>query len=698
MKRELPAIASLYTLLTLFMTYPLVLNLRTHVPGWGVDIWHYHWLMWYVKLAFLDPEKSLFYTDYIFYPHGSFFIPMSVYNLVLSVPLQYVASLSGAYNLLFLLNFVFASTTAFYLVRYLTGDSYAAFVSGVIFAFAPNTFGHAFGGHLGLITTGWIPLYTLFLLKLSEAQSFRDEIKFSLLAGIGLAMVAASHFVYLMFTAIFTGILLAYWAVVKKSPSYLISRRFLLFYSFSLFTVLPITYPLIITALSDENFLKPAFTESVKHSADLLSFFLPSVFHPIFGSLTAPLFNRFTGSVAETTTFTGYTVLALTAYAFKLKGEHLRLWKTTFLLTFLLTLGPLLHVMGETMINSRPIYLPYYVLYYIVPFLQNARTPARFDVFVMLSAAVLAGYTIKKLRTNRKTWLPVFITALILFEFLPAPYPLSKPDMPAFYKEIKDEGEYAIAEIPAVSVYGYATKAMYYQTTHHKKITGGALERPPPEVYTFTLTTPLLYELFSHKSHLGRDIFAQNETKRAQAILNYYKIRYVILNIDWISSENLTKAINVLNEAGAEKIVQTENQIVYRIPKIKPTFFTKANTGWHATEYWNNGTPTRWITGNATLLIYTPEAQVVNLSFTTASYHNPKTMQIFLNGRMVAEEHIPTAPVNITVPLRLQKGENILRLYTPDPVYSPYELGRSQDARKLAFYVQRLEIKNRVNL
>jgi hypothetical protein len=59
---------------------------------------------------------------------------------------------------------------------------------------------------------------------------------------------------------------------------------------------------------------------------------------------------------------------------------------------------------------------------------------------------------------------------------------------------------------------------------------------------------------------------------------------------------------------------------------------------------------------------------------------------------LIAERQLSTAPVNITVPLRLQKGENILHLYTPGHVYSPAELGESEDARKLAFYVQHVEI------
>jgi hypothetical protein len=114
MKKTLPTVVFLYSVITAIMTYPLVFNLRAHVPGGG-DVWQNLWLLWHTKLAFVDPVESIYYTNYLFYPTGTPLIPMSLYNQLLSVPLQYVFPLNVVYNLLFLSSFVIAGTTTFYL-------------------------------------------------------------------------------------------------------------------------------------------------------------------------------------------------------------------------------------------------------------------------------------------------------------------------------------------------------------------------------------------------------------------------------------------------------------------------------------------------------------------------------------------------------------------------------------------------------
>lgn len=58
----------LYTLLSLIMTYPLILHLRSHVAGAGGDAFTFVWNLSWVKKALLDPDLSVFYTDYLYYP------------------------------------------------------------------------------------------------------------------------------------------------------------------------------------------------------------------------------------------------------------------------------------------------------------------------------------------------------------------------------------------------------------------------------------------------------------------------------------------------------------------------------------------------------------------------------------------------------------------------------------------------------
>lgn len=701
--RTLLRVLILYSGLTLIMTYPLVLNLRTHVPGGG-DVWQNIWLLWHTKFALFDPVESLYYTNYLFYPTGTPLIPMSLYNQLLSVPLQYVFSLSLTYNILFLSSFVLAGTTSFYLIKYFTNNNYAAFLGGLVYAFAPNTLAHALG-HMEAITTGWIPLYVLFLFKLMEEKNgIKEETKSAFLASLGLILVAASDLVYMMFTIIFTGFFIVYWIFKKKSLIFLKSRKFIIFYVFFLIGILPFTLPLIQVALSGQNFLKPQIGESVIYSADIVGFFIPAAYHSFFGSYTAPYVNQFTGNPAENTTFLGYTVIILIIYAFiKLKEQNINFWKTSFIFTFLLSLGPVLHIMGKYLFNGIPVPMPYSILYFTIPFLQNARTIVRIDVLVMLSAAILVGYAIShiivSLNDNKKKITIIAFSLIILFEFMVIPFPLSKIDEPEFYTNLsKDKTEnITLVEVPGLWNYEYGIKTMYYQTIHGKKITSGALARVPPYVYRFAQTTPAILELNFDQGKLIKDIIIQNEIERAQAVqdtLEHYDIKYIILSVDYLPENQLKNATSILKEIGAKKTIQTEHQIVYEISSIRQTSYAKIEKGWYDLGIWNDF-PVRWMENDATLLLYSNKSRTGNISFEALSFYRPRTLEIYSNNYLVGQVRFSHVDFNMTkVPIILKEGNNLIRFHVPEGCEKPGDklMLKNKDERCLSLAIRNVTI------
>ena len=60
----------LYTGLTVAMTYPAVLFLRTKVLGGPEDNFHFLWELWYVAHALFDVHKSPFFDPDVFVPFG----------------------------------------------------------------------------------------------------------------------------------------------------------------------------------------------------------------------------------------------------------------------------------------------------------------------------------------------------------------------------------------------------------------------------------------------------------------------------------------------------------------------------------------------------------------------------------------------------------------------------------------------------
>ena len=137
--KENSIVIFLYVILTIFLTYPVVFKMTTHIAGRG-DVWSVLWMFWYTKIAILNPcpDLTLTYTNYIFYPNGITMIPFGyAFDQLLSIPLQHIFGLGIAFNLLWLLSFTAAGYGAYLLVKYMVGNKIAAFIAGVIFAFCP---------------------------------------------------------------------------------------------------------------------------------------------------------------------------------------------------------------------------------------------------------------------------------------------------------------------------------------------------------------------------------------------------------------------------------------------------------------------------------------------------------------------------------------------------------------------------------
>ena len=124
---------------------------------------------------------------------------------------------------------------------------------------------------------------------------------------------------------------------------------------------------------------------------------------------------------------------------------------------FVLSLGPILKVAGQTL----PVPLPYAVFYYIVPGFAGMRAPGRFAEIVLLIGAVFAarGYDVLRERAPGRVArgaLLVVVTAAMLATSMSTPIPLidypGRETMPAAWKWIaKQSGHFVILELPMPS-------------------------------------------------------------------------------------------------------------------------------------------------------------------------------------------------------------------------------------------------------
>lgn len=533
-------IVCIYFFLTIIFTYKIIIE----VPANG-DAFQILWFMWWFKksiLSFTNP----YFTTYLFYPSGVSlaFSDTTPFNSILSIPLQLIFGSIWTYRILILVSFIIAGYGTYLLVKYLTDNMVASFISGLIFMFSPYHFAHIWGGHLNIATIGWIPFYVLFLFK-TVRESKNNNIIYS---SFFLLLVALSDYYYLVFMVIFTIIFIIYSIVIVKNNfdiKYMIKRISMMIILFGLMLI-PFVYPLL-KELSRSNYMYyGGFTE---YSADLLGFFIPASFHPIFGPYLLETYSRFSGNTNEYTVFIGYTVLFLAFWSIKYwKKKEVKFWTITGIIFFILSLGPVLHFNGKL---YESIKLPYLIIE-IIPIISIARVPSRWDILVMLSLAVLAGYGLKNILDRIKDKKKVLVVAiifsgLIMFEYLADFGYVSDTKIPEFYYNLKnDSGNFVILEIPS-DMYSDYPYYMYYQTLHEKKLVGGYVSRTPPGM---VWPEDIIKKLEEDKDN-------------GKSILKNYDIKYIILHKNFMDDSQLTNTENLLQNTSIRQIYNNDQLAVY---------------------------------------------------------------------------------------------------------------------------------------
>ena len=210
MRRAWHALAA-YLALAVVATWPLARGLGRDVPA---DLGDPVFVMWVLAwdceqlLAILGGDVSrlsTFFDANIFHP-----VPLTLayseHFLAQAVQVLPVWALTGnpilSYNLLFLSTFVLSGLGAYLFVRELTGNPRAAFVAGVLFAFAPYRFPQS--SHLHVLSSQWMPFalygFRRFFDSFDTAAS-RPGGRWRPLLGAAAALVAQnlSSTYYLMF-------------------------------------------------------------------------------------------------------------------------------------------------------------------------------------------------------------------------------------------------------------------------------------------------------------------------------------------------------------------------------------------------------------------------------------------------------------------------------------------------------------------
>ncbi|MBX3050933.1 MAG: hypothetical protein KF753_05640 [Caldilineaceae bacterium] len=624
----------LYTLLTAVMTWPLAQNLTSAIPGDGFDGWQNFWNLWWVKVALVDRQTTPFVTDLLYAPTGVglYFHTLNPFNGLATLPLQLAGGLYAAYNAVVFLSWVLGGYGVFLLTLWVlkervgSGDRglhaqsripgprspipyAAAFVAGLIFTFAPFHMAHLLG-HMQVMSLEWMPFYILYLLRATQRQ--RDGQPWprdSLLAGLFLVLVGLCDWYFVLYLFLFTGLYLAvdggYWLFRRRSQSLLHNTQYAIHSLFPavlaglvfLLLLSPILFPMISEALRF-SFMQRPTSDLYILSAAAADFFVPNRLHTLFRpeSFTWP--GNQIAPVSERTIAVGYTTLLLGGMAVAWAWRRSRFWLAVAVFFFLLALGPALHLTSITAGDipagePDPSRTLYGLLVEAVPFMRISRSVSRFAVMVQLALSVVAGIGLfewTKRRGRPALWIGL-AGLLVLGEFWVAPFPISPPDTPDFYRQLAgDSSPGAVLNLPMnYDRPGY----LLYQTVHGKPLTVAYISRDDPR--TLTERSPVL----QHFRHLGPDILDVDPVALGPTVLADLGVGWVVADRykmpgGWEREYTSTLADAIF--AGQPPIYADERITAWRVrpPEVALPYLLLGPLGWGPLVE-ENGTRGRWL-------------------------------------------------------------------------------------------------------
>jgi hypothetical protein len=705
LRRHGPAAAA-YLLLTLLFTIPLVPRIADAIAGEHVpDTMQNYWNVWWSGYALLELQQNPFHATYIQHPFG---LPLlfHTYNFLgglLTLPVRLCCGVTPAYNASFLIAFVLAGIGAYGLAYALTRQRGAAFVAGLIFAFSPYMAFHLKAGQPFMVAVQWFPFYLWLLLA-----GLREHWRWLPPAALLLFCIGLTDWHYTVYALLLTGIVGLYELWQRRSWPALRDITWRLALVGGLFALLmaPILVPMFLE-LAQEEYATRDIRHSIYHSTDLLAFFLPSIFHPLWGEWASAIFY---GRLVEPFIAGGMASLGVVPLALALLGaladrRRAALYVIVFVVFAVLALGPYLRVGGwQSADSATPIPLPY-LLFRALPFMDIHRIPSRFVAVAMLALALLAAFGVAWLLQRPAvqgwpTWgrglLLGALALLVLFEYWPRPFtltPAGLDEIPPFYRTLRADAEpYALLELPDLDA-----RSMFYQTYHRKPIMGGQISRPRGHPWRGAR----FFDALVRVDPGWQDVGTANSAAAVRAAIRCQGVRYVIVYRREVG-EVTRRRIDTLERdlfAGVAPVYEDAIMRVYEVHNTRPDepYWTLAPREWYAAETLPELDVTgRWSVGaGGGLLIYPcheqPQQQAL-VTFEVFGYGVPRTVEVLRNGEVLGSVAVPLGWVReVRLALPLHPGENRIELRSREPATLTGPPGAA-GSRPVSFNVSRVEV------
>ena len=494
---ETPVVLLLYVILTVAMTYPAVLYLRTKVMGGPEDQFQFLWELWYVAHAVFDLHKSPFFDPDVYVPFGFSLIrnqDLSPGTVLLFSPLTHFFGEVFTYNFLILASFALTAFGTYLLARELWSNRLAAFLAGIIVGFCPYRFAHA-GGHLSIVSTQWIPFLFLYLERLIS----RPRLKNAVLTGVFFGLSAWTTWYYFFMVLIAAVFYVAFridWKLPGRDLGHLL-RLGTASVSVALIFVLPFLIPYYLATHGGVVDYRGA-GESQAFAAALADYVIPPTTHFLWGEKVGQLWRNGANGLwqSEWQLYLGTVALLFAAVG----AFHRRRRMATALIAMALgclvfSFGPGFYLTHPPPLGANTNDVPLSAipapgrLLRQLPGFNNLRGWARLGFFVEVSVGVLAAAGLTRIldwlrerlhaAASVQAGVAIIVIGLAVFDFFPAPTWMS-PVMPRAVDRwlSKQPGEFAFMEYP-IARHGYGGPAIYSTRLTGKRIIMGAAQNPP---------------------------------------------------------------------------------------------------------------------------------------------------------------------------------------------------------------------------
>ncbi len=715
--REWLPLTALYTLLGVFLTWPMPARMQSGMFGFGNDNFGGMLFVEYIHRAFWGPESRTF-TPELQVPFGleidERFI--SPYDRLFSIVFGGIQDGLFAYNLEILVSFPLAGLTMYALARYLTGNRPASALAGVIFAASPFHLAMSMQ-YAAMASIQWAPLAVLATIHALRTRTIRSAV----LLGLALSLVWATSYYFGWFSIWFVAAIVVtagavglakavrrgdVAATVKEGARFVVTRGAVMA-GVMVVILVPLLFTLISGVASDgAAYARSSFDLQI-NSVRPWQYVLPPHDNPIFDSLTANVIQTHTGvlPVYEQSVYLGIvpSLLALAGVVLVARGRG-RAAARFVVLPFLvaaafmvvLSLGPRIPYevtsIGDWLSpTTNPSFPgPVNLLFEVS---ANFRYYGRTFVFTSVALAALAAIgfallTRGRLGRNRTAvWgLSALAMVLVVAEFSPRP-PNRFVDLraPAWVEAVQElPADASIVNYP-VADYSSPRSLFYtYWQTRHDHATVNPPESPRAQAFQRSIDDPDSFLAGRELARAGVDYAVVHTDLPAPTFPPYQPA---------LPDDSLPRDAGRDNPYLRE-VRRTPDAVIYEV-RDRPTRVEGAvvgfAAGWGEVEA-DPGGRWRWARNpEAVMNVFAARTyERATLSFGVTSFNRARRMDVLFDGRRVLRTTVPPDRVaELEIPLgRMTRGPHRLELVVTPGVERVDDVLKNGDLRFISVRVR----------